>query len=134
MKTLLILFTFSILISAQEIQDGNWWLKQNYKTKTSYVIGYNDGMFLGRLFDTFNLDSTAKEQVNKSYDYCNNKFLFNVSIGQICEGLDSLYADYRNRNILVQLGIWAVLNSIHGISQPDYEQMLERLRKITVKE
>jgi hypothetical protein len=134
MKTMIFFFTFSILIPAQEIHNGNWWLGQDYKTKGYYVNGYLDGTLLGLYFCTLHeSDTTFTKKVGESYDHSYNEYLFNVSVSQVCEGLDSLYSDYRNRNILVQFGIWAVLHSIHGISQTDYEQMLEKLRKITVR-
>ncbi|MGH9822017.1 MAG: hypothetical protein ACREDR_01990 [Blastocatellia bacterium] len=56
-----------------------------------------------------------------------------VTAGQVREGLDRFYKDYRNRRILVQNAIWLVLNSIAGKPQADWDKMVENYRKNAVQ-
>jgi len=57
------------------------------------------------------------------------EYLDNITVGQLRDGLDALYADFRNRGIIVVAASWVVLNQISGTSPARIDSMLERLRK-----
>jgi hypothetical protein len=52
-----------------------------------------------------------------------------ITAGQLADGLDVLYGDYRNRNILLLNAVWLVLNSISGKSDAEMQKMIENFRK-----
>jgi hypothetical protein len=64
-----------------------------------------------------------------SFDEYSEKYLSTVTTGQVVEGLDKLYVDYRNRSIRVSSGVWLVLNSINGKSDAEMQKMTESFRK-----
>ena len=96
-------------------RDGNWWISQEQLAKYSYMVGFFDGMELGENFSIWGTMNTQKADpaVGKavsSYDQFANKYLTNVTNGQVVQGLDEFYSDYRNRRIKVASGVWIVLN------------------------
>jgi hypothetical protein len=114
-------------------RDGNWWRTQMRVEKMAYMTGFLDGMNLGnnlsvRMID----DKTGKDTIdlaNHSYDYLIRKYLNNVSNDQIADGLDTLYSDYRNRNIGISNAVWVTLLSIAGTPQAEIDKNLEDFRK-----
>jgi len=137
-----LLVTLSVLlavttatVSADDSRrDGNWWLIQTYPTKVSYLVGFLDGMELGRNFTIWGLPNkkgqmTSSAQLDgaTSYDSYVGKYLNNVTSGQIASGLDSFYSDYRNRTIRTPEATWLVLKSIAG--EPPTEEVLNNWRK-----
>ena len=52
-----------------------------------------------------------------------------LSAGQLRDGLDAFYADYRNRQIIVKGAIQYVAASIAGVPAADLEQAAERMRR-----
>lgn len=115
-------------------RDGNWWLIQTYSTKVTYLVGFFDGMDLGRNFTVWGLPtkkgqlaSSAQFDGMTSYDKYNGKYLNNVTSGQLASGLDSFYSDYRNRTIRTPEATWLVLKTIAG--EPPSEEVLNNWRK-----
>ena len=102
-------------------RNGNWWISQAKEFKVAYVVGFFDGLQLGRKFSYWSTLSQDKKDVCvakaiKSFDSYNSKYLEGVTSGQLADGLDQFYSDYgyRNRRIEVNDGVWLVLNSIAG--------------------
>src|SRR5579862_3471184 len=103
-----IIFVFIALnaqpASSQEIRrDGNWWRTMNLNQKTSYAVGFFDGLSLGRNFSYWSLkgkdgkpDAAEADRVTVAYNESYN-LLKNTTSGQFVDGLDKLYSDYRNR-------------------------------------
>jgi hypothetical protein len=52
-----------------------------------------------------------------------------VTGGQLVDGLDSFYGDFRNRRILVYSAVWLVLNEIAGTPQDELDKMIQSWRK-----
>jgi hypothetical protein len=129
MKTLFLFFIFSILIYGQSHDTYYQWKDMNYNEKMLYVEGISEGIPLGGMFSTYLLNKSERKKPADSYNYCVNEYLTNVTIEQLCEGLDSLYTDYRNQTISINYGVWAVLCSIRGIPKEAYEELLQALRK-----
>ncbi|MDH4227916.1 MAG: hypothetical protein OEV59_09260 [Deltaproteobacteria bacterium] len=51
-----------------------------------------------------------------------------ITVGQIRDGLDILYQDFKNKNILIVDAIYVVKKQIEGTSQEDIEKILLYLR------
>ena len=127
MKTLIIFFAFSVLIHAQK--DAYEWRAMDNHDRKLYLEGIFAGLPLGGMFAIYLLNKSQQKKSGESFNYCNNEYCTNVTVEQICEGLDSLYSDYRNQTIPINYGVWAVLNSIRGIPQQAYEGLVQSLRK-----
>ena len=72
-------------------------------------------------------------KVANSYDSYMRKYLSNVTNGQLVDGLDKFYSDFRNRRIKVNDAVWLVLNQVAGEPEAEMEKMIENWRKNTVK-
>lgn len=57
------------------------------------------------------------------------KFFANVSNGQIVNGLDQFFSDYRDRRIRVHNAVWLVTNGIADTPEAELQQMIESWRK-----
>jgi hypothetical protein len=94
------------------------------------MIGFLDGMDLGNIFSVTKLvGDPCYVKANKSYDEYETKYLDNVTTGQLVDGLDEFFKDYRNRKILISNGVWIVLRSISGMPQDELEKMIESYRR-----
>jgi hypothetical protein len=124
-------------------RDGNWWIEESQPAKLTYITGFFDGMDLGNDFSYWGYvdeykakdhdAAIAMAKTTASFDEFSSKYLTNVTNGQLVSGLDKFYADYRNRRIKTQKGVWLVLNSIAGKSDTDMEKLIENYRKNAVK-
>jgi hypothetical protein len=107
----LILFIFICqgAIGADDLRrDGNWWRSFSKELRASYVVGVFDGMYLGHEFSywKFIKEPLARKSVDSYYEF-SQKYTSNVTSGQLADGLDSFYEDYRNRSIVISDGVSA---------------------------
>jgi hypothetical protein len=131
------LFVFTITtclpLSAQNNRrDGNWWIQETPTERASFVLGFLDGVHLGHQFSFWTFykkDNACFKKVAESYDFHFDKYLSNVTVGQLSDGLDTFYKDYRNRKIRIEPGVWLTLNSIAGTPQAEVDKMVEDFRK-----
>lgn len=134
-KTLLLICIVVILpaLSAAEgsRRDGNWWSQKSELIRLGYIAGFVDGMDLGRNFTywDFIADKDYVGKVLKSYDNYSSKYFNNLTVGQLAEGLDSFYADFRNLNIPIADAVWVVVNGIAGTPQAKLDTMIENFRR-----
>ena len=135
---LICLLTIVPALSAAEEnrRDGNWWRDQDRPTRSAYIIGFFDGMDLGYNFSYwgFAKDKEMKACMGKvveSYVDYNSKYFKNVTNVQLVDGLDSFYADFRNRSIRVSDAVWLVVNGIAGTPQERLDSMIENWRRNT---
>ena len=114
-------------------RDGNWWTDQSQCMKTAYVVGFFDGMELGNKFSYWGLTADQGETCNyfivKSFNDHYSKFFSDITSGQLADGLDNFYSDYRNRRIKVADAIWLVTNSIVGTPHEELDKMIESWRR-----
>lgn len=115
-------------------RDGNWWIGLDKAQKVNYMVGFFDGMRLGRDFSYWGIldkdkDDPAVGKVAGSFNDYNNKFFSNVTNYQLADGLDSFYSDYRNRVISVDGAVWLVVNEISGKSDAEMQTMIENWRR-----
>lgn len=128
----LVLFAISLSTYAQENRrDGNWWREQSQSDKLTYIVGFFDGMDLGRQFSFWkNMDDkVCFPKVTESFAFYNDKFFKDVTNTQLADGLDVFYKDYRNRKIRIHDAVWLTVNAIAGTPQADLDRMVENFRK-----
>lgn len=134
------LIVFSIILlnagasheQTENRRDGNWWLAQSELGKSYYVTGFFDGMTLGNQFSYWGIsdkDDPARAKAVASYSEFGDKYLKHVTSGQMVDGLDKLYSDYKNRRIMVWGAVWLVANGIAGKSEAELQGMIESWRK-----
>ncbi len=122
--------------SCQEIRrDGNWWRTTNLDVRKSYMVGFFDGLVLGRNFSYWNLngkdgklDNLETSRVMHSFDE-SYKLIERTTNGQFVDGQDKFYEDYRNRRIMLSNAVWIVARSISGASDKDMDILIENFRK-----
>src|SRR5258706_10068116 len=129
----LVFILLGIAISApaqNDRRDGNWWLYTDKTIRLGYVVGFLDGVHLGQRFSYWKLVDDAesepclKKVLLASSEY-ENKYLSNVKIVQLNDGLNDFFSDYKNRRIEVDDAIWLVLNGIAGTPQEKLDKMIE---------
>lgn len=137
---------FDVVEATEMRRDGTWWNAQTQGEKVEYVIGFFDGLsfeddeWKRKLRDKLPLPTSSnmpswrlildydgavedavQEQTQHDFSH--------VPAGQLREGLDKVFADYRNRRILVTNAIYVVLQTINGASDAKVEEILEFDRK-----
>jgi hypothetical protein len=68
------------------------------------------------------------ERAIASYEQFTKKYLEHLTSGQVSDGLDKFYEDYRNRTILINWGIWIVLKAIAGDPQAEIDALIDNLK------
>lgn len=130
-----LLVTLPSLSTAEDgRRDGNWWNIQDQSARAAYIVGFFDGMTLGQRFSYWSFAKNKKmnaclEKVLDSYTEYSSKYFNNVTNGQIVDGLNSFYADYRNRRIKIADAVWLVVNGIAGTPQKELDTMTESWRR-----
>jgi hypothetical protein len=118
-------------------QDGNWWRKQNDSFKVGVIIGFARGEEVGQLnaARTFRLAHGDDRCVSAVTDHVlKAKGTFsNTTVGQIIDGVETFYADYRNRTIWFHSAIQFVLDGIKGTPRDELDRMIEDARKRSSK-
>jgi hypothetical protein len=131
--------------SSYDRRDGNWWTGLTGLTgpgdtdpvkvvKLAYVAGIVDGVQLGMVSSTVLIPNKSEKPAcvddvaASSVDF-RRKYLNHVTNDQISDGLDTFYADYRNRRIMVNNAILPVLMGIAGTPEEQVNKLIENLRK-----
>jgi hypothetical protein len=133
-----LLFTFFAVATQgyakDDRHDGNWWLSTDKTIRLGYVVGFLDGIHLGQNFsywkfvDDADSEPCLKKVLLSSGEY-EQKYLSNVKIAQLNDGLNDFFADYKNRRIMVDEAIWLVLNGIAGTPKEKLDKMIESYRR-----
>jgi hypothetical protein len=115
-------------------RDGNWWRGLESMWKTVYVTGFFDGIQMGNRFSYWGFvddekSSACLSKVDASAAEYSKKYLSNITVGQVGDGLNEFYEDYRNRSLLVVDATWLVLNEISGKPRAEMDAMIEYYRK-----
>lgn len=138
---LAILFTinFQVAAFAEEAHDGNWWQGNSKIYKTAYILGFGDGRtneaeiwqnsLMHVLPKKFNPDITKLTIDVEAEAIRVTNLGENITVGQMSDGIDTFYNDYRNRLIPVRHAISIVILSIVGQSPDVIQKLTENLRK-----
>jgi hypothetical protein len=115
-------------------RDGNFWLSLDAPAKLAYLVGFYDGMLLGKDFSYLGLEKAAIAEVGTqtvtSFNNMMAKYMANVTTRQLADGLDAVYnSDFRNRKILINNAVWLVANQIAGTPKANVDQMIETFRR-----
>jgi hypothetical protein len=136
-----LLIAISGLAVADELKhrDGNWWEHQSDTGRTFYVLGMLDGMPIGRDFSVWKYgaagraptpeETDAIDKAQLAYSEAVVKFLSNVTVKQLMDGLTTFYADYKNRRIETANAMFLVLMAISGVPQQQLDTATETFRK-----
>lgn len=141
MKQLLIMLMLlslspSYVHAQNDRRDGNWWKDLTRSGKLDYMVGFFDGMDLGRDFSYWGMTKDLGDKppacagtAVASFGDMMSKYFTNPTNEQIADGLDTFYKDYRNRSVKVHDAVWLVVNSIAGTPQNELDKMIESWRK-----
>ncbi|MFN7984143.1 MAG: hypothetical protein U0Q11_20035 [Vicinamibacterales bacterium] len=143
MKNAIVLTCLMFLLSRtssaqQDRHDGNWWNTLSPSSQVEYVIGFCDGIELGKSWaqPTLTGPSGSAENREKLREFDaieqrarerSSKYAEKVSFGQVADGLTEFYRDFRNRSIRVH---WAVDVVLRQISGENVTSMVESLRRL----
>jgi len=131
----------SVPVRAQEDSERNgmWWVQLQMKSpenaffyKVGYAIGFIDGWEQGHRSGFGEALGFGAAKPAALSAFSGNVTLHNgVTAGQLVDGLDDFYRDYRNRRIRVGEAIeGVVLPVIKGLMTPDEaEQVAQYLRR-----
>jgi hypothetical protein len=133
---MLVLFAVNVR-AADEPRDGNWWNVQTPIHRTTYVLGLIDGADLGMTFavPTAKLNSAGQATPEFAaemraffarYNAAEDKYFKSVEVGQVVDGVDEFFKDFRNRSIRVVGAVHVVLKQIAG---EDTETLVRFLRQ-----
>jgi len=128
---------WSIKTPAQQLErrDGNWWREVDQNDRLRYAVGFMDGMELGKDFCVWGMSKTDKTAQNckgsvvASYSEMSGRYFGSVTSGQLCDGLNDFYDDYRNRSLLIFAAVWLVIQGIAGVSKDQLDKSTEQWRK-----
>jgi hypothetical protein len=122
MRSVMILVLVAAICYAQERRDGNFWrggicpgcdAAATKTLKTVYITGMLDGALL-----------------NLPEDF---KVLQHVTIGQVMDGMDRFYGEYRNRSIGVSDALVVVAMEIRGDSPEKIAAHIADVRRFAAK-
>ena len=117
--------------------DGNWWRdKISEQNRLGYLIGYVDAVHNAALLapayvcsdspKLLECTGAAYEAMQSGYK---NFLSGKATYGQLKDGVDVFYSDYRNRNIGLGGALNYVVNSIAGVPASELERSVEAMRK-----
>src|SRR5215472_11231405 len=146
-KSLFVLFpllascAFSRAQGKPPIRNGYWWTDSSLQFKLGFVAGYASAM--GEAADIAGFECIAKKNggtlpakvpPNEVLDACISspavaRFDFQkITRGQLQEGLDAFYGDFRNKAIDIGDAIWYVRDQLKGKTAAELEKELEEIR------
>jgi hypothetical protein len=129
-----VFFVGPSLLAAVGTRSGDFWLGLKPLEKSTYVLGILDGMEVGELFSFVgiarkNPSDPCAGKAEEAFPKMVETYVGSSNVGQIDDGLDAFYGDYRNRSITTRDAIWIVLNEIHGTPEDQMKKMIESFRR-----
>jgi hypothetical protein len=138
----LLLCSMALAAMADDVrQDGNFWSGMNDSARLNFMVGFFSGIRLGTRLTVWGLPEKPGEPGGFSqerlaafnaFSKMQSQYLNNVTIGQLRDGLDEFYRDYRNRSIEIPNAVWLILNEIKGTPRKQLEEMIEGFRRNAV--
>lgn len=141
-RTLLTVAVVFVLVDVthgqDERRDGNWWNARTALNKSAYVTGFFDGMERGKTLSQPVVQTGAGGGLDqgqlKEFDVIEAryrekaaKYFGKVTNGQVSDGLDEFYKDFRNRSILIHYAVDVVVRQISG---ENVDAMVTSLRRL----
>jgi len=92
--------------------DGDFWIPKHQDAKLVYVIGFVDGRNDG-------INDAAEALGSDIYNPKISKLASKVTVGQIVDGVDEFYKDWRNRKVLLRHAMQYVMDEAEGKDDSD---------------
>jgi hypothetical protein len=99
--------------------DGDSWIPKLQDAKILYVVGFVDGRNDG-------INDAAEALGTDIYNPKISKLASKVTVGQIVDGVDEFYKDWRNRKVLLRHAMQYVMDEAQG---KDDSELLLVMRK-----
>jgi len=117
-----------------QAHDGNWWNKLDSDERMYVLAGFVEGMELGKSFSIWEgiedgRLTTWSSRAEQSFQNHWKRFMVGTNTGQLRDGLNALYADFRNRNIALPFAMWLVVNQIAGTPEAEVQKLIEAFRR-----
>ncbi len=131
------LFVAYPAFSQDAAMDGTWWQRTDKTTKVTFLVGVREGAHFMANHAAF---STCRHLLADKFAQCQQKaeadmyetfgrYSNGVTHGQLYDGIDALYADYRNRRLSITALMPVVLRSIGGMPSAEADRWLELMRQ-----
>ena len=119
-----------ICLAQDMVWDGNWWRELERPQKQSAVLGFFMGLNHGCQLSAVAFTDGLPVAGSSLATHCsaNIKAYGRTTAGQFIDGLDTLYADFRNRSIPFGSAMWYVANQTSGIRQSGLDELLDIMR------
>jgi hypothetical protein len=130
---------------AEEMNNNGYFLgKLNPNEKLTYVMGYVEGIGelnteirhqMSILVLLYDKEKTQKYKYLAEYgkemdDYYEKKYhYFNIPYRQFVEGLDKIYADFKNKPIILNDALLLVKQMLEGADEQEIEKRMVFMRK-----
>jgi len=132
-------------------KDGNYWINANEWEKIGFISGIIMGVSLAinlkpdnNIFETFNkLDNKLKDYKPAFFDllelslffaHLDRISLYNITVGQLKDGLDEFYKDFSTRRIKIIDALYVVKMQIEGKSPELIEAQILYLKRQPISE
>lgn len=78
---------------------------------------------------------TLKVNANANSEKIINQFdFYRIAYGQLVEGMDTFYGDFRNKRILFNYGVLYVRDEIRGVSKKELDDRIQGMRQATTQD
>lgn len=120
------------------VDGNNWRDSQNAISRVALMQGYVEGYSMAQAIAPFYTCLAIKESKDclaRSNEVVGQSMIdfAGLTFGQLRDGVDSFYADYRNRKIELPGAMNYVVKAIRGTPTAELEQMVERMREFATK-
>lgn len=126
-------------------EDGTDWNSWDMSTKANYINGFmsascfvagnNDDIMLlfhdpnSGIVGTIKYDEKEFNRLKKRNEILLRYCIIGISVGQIKDGLNLFYEDFKNRQIRLSLTIYVIRKQIEGSSNEEMEAIIQFLRR-----
>jgi hypothetical protein len=132
--------------SSKEPDNGFWWVNQSETFKIGFVSGYASAMSIAADQIGFNclaeknggvlpekvLSDALLKECTESPTYAHFSF-GGIRFGQVEEGMDEFYKDFRNKGVYVTAAMFYVRDQLKGKSERELQEELNRYRGLAAK-
>lgn len=115
---------------------GADWREWTIRDRLQYLVGYADGHSSGffdtlRVMDEKRWSKVIREGVNKDPQF--KRVGSNVTVGQLFEGVNKLFEDYRNLHVSVRSAVSIIHDEARG-NIVVTEEFLQKIRRIEAQD
>lgn len=106
--------------------DGDDWTGFPEAIKLGYVMGFQSGTY-GMIIGNYQKNAKTRDSKARNGQLA-EYFIGNMSPGQIISGIDSLYGDFKNKQIKLLFAVYIIKKQINGGSAEEIEAILQYFR------